>query len=139
MKIVGGDFIAELGPGYGVERVSVGPHTIKGGNKRGDWMKQWLMIQNFTALNTMYRKTPGKQATYRTPKGTEKQVRLHIGGQETHLLQERRRSKRYDSHGKRPQKCCGTICHYTTKERNLTKNTPRQDEDENEREQKEPK
>ena len=63
MKIVGGDFNAELGPGDGVERVSVGPHTLNEGNKRGDWMKQWLMIQIFTALNTMYRKTPGKQAT----------------------------------------------------------------------------
>ena len=27
MKIVGGDFNAELGPGDGVERVRVGPHT----------------------------------------------------------------------------------------------------------------
>ena len=63
---------ADLGPGYGVELVSVGPHTLKEGNKRGDWMKQWLMVQNFTALNTMCRKTPENQATYRTPKGTEK-------------------------------------------------------------------
>ena len=37
-------------------------------------MKQWLMIQNFTALNTMYRKTHGKQTTYRSPKGTEKHI-----------------------------------------------------------------
>ena len=64
----------ELGPGEGVERVSVGPHTLKEGNKRGDWLKQWLMIQNFTALNTMYRKTPGKQRTHRSPKRTEKQI-----------------------------------------------------------------
>ena len=41
-------------PGVGVERVSVGPHTLKEGIKRGDWMKPWPMIQNFTALNTMY-------------------------------------------------------------------------------------
>ena len=40
----------------GIERVSVGPHTLKEGNKRGDWMKPCLMIQNFTALNTMYKK-----------------------------------------------------------------------------------
>ena len=46
----------ELGPGYGVERVDVGPHTLKEENKGGDWMKQWLMIQNFKALNAMYRK-----------------------------------------------------------------------------------
>ena len=64
---------AELGFGYGVACVSVGPHTLNKENKRGDWMRQWLMIQNCTTLNTMYRKTPEKQATYRTPKGTEKQ------------------------------------------------------------------
>ena len=31
------------GPGFGVERVSVGPQTLNEGNKRGDWTKQWLM------------------------------------------------------------------------------------------------
>ena len=71
---VGGDLHAELGPGNGVERASVGPHTLKGRNKRGGLMKQWLMILNFTALNTMYRKTLGKQTTCRSPKGTEKQL-----------------------------------------------------------------
>ena len=52
MQIVGGDFNAELGPG----------------------MTQWLMLQKFVALNTMYRKTPEKQVTYRTPTGAEKQL-----------------------------------------------------------------
>ena len=47
IQIVRGDFDAELGPGYGVERVSVGQHTLNEGNKRGDWMKQWLMIHFF--------------------------------------------------------------------------------------------
>ena len=49
IPIVGGDFNAELTPGYGVECSSVGSHThtLKGGNKRGDWMKHWLMLQNF--------------------------------------------------------------------------------------------
>ena len=28
----------------------------------------------FSALNTMYRKNPGKQTTYRSPKGNEKQI-----------------------------------------------------------------
>ena len=32
------------------------------------------MIQNFTALDTIYRKTHGKQTTYRSPRGTEKQI-----------------------------------------------------------------
>ena len=40
IKIVGRDFNAELELGIGVERVSVGPHTLKEVNKRGDWMKQ---------------------------------------------------------------------------------------------------
>ena len=91
IHIVGGDFNTELGPGYGVERVSVGPHTLNEGNQRGDWMKQWLMIQSFTALNTMYRETLDKQATYRTPKRCRETVGPHIGGQETSLLQHRRR------------------------------------------------
>ena len=37
-------------------------------------MKQCLMIQNFAPFKTMYRKTLGKQATHRTPKGAEKQL-----------------------------------------------------------------
>ena len=57
-----------------MERVSVVPHTLKEENNRGDWMKQWLMIQNFTALNTMYRKTLGKQTTHRSPEGTGKHI-----------------------------------------------------------------
>ena len=51
MPIFGGDNNAELGPGYGIECTSVGKHTLNGGNKRGDWMKHWQMIQNFTAFN----------------------------------------------------------------------------------------
>ena len=74
MQIVGGDFNAELGPRYGVERASVGPHTLNEGNKRGDWLKHWLMPHNFTALNTMYKKTPAKQTTYKSPEGTEKRI-----------------------------------------------------------------
>ena len=74
IPIIGGNFNAELGPGYGIECSSVGKHTLNGGNKRGDWMKLWLMMQNFTALNTMYRKTPGKQTIYRSPKRSEKQI-----------------------------------------------------------------
>ena len=33
IQIVGGDFNAELRPGIGVERVSVGQHTLNEGNK----------------------------------------------------------------------------------------------------------
>ena len=74
IQIVGGDFNDELGPGIGVERVSVGPHTLKEGNKRRDWVKQWMMLQKLVALNTMHRKTPEKHVMYRTPKGVEKQL-----------------------------------------------------------------
>ena len=37
-------------------------------------MKQWLMIENFTAFTTMYRITLGKQATHRAPNAAEKQL-----------------------------------------------------------------
>ena len=85
IQIIGRDFNDELGPGTDVERVSVGPQTLKESNKRGDWLKQWLMMQNLVAVNTMYRKTPENQNTYRTAKGTEKQLdyilieRRHLG------------------------------------------------------------
>ena len=81
------DCNVELGPGCGVECWSVGIHTLNEGNKRGDWMKQWLMLQNFTALNTMYRQTLGKQTTYRSPKGTEKANRPHLDQEKTHEIQ----------------------------------------------------
>ena len=54
--IVACDFHAAPGPGIGSERPSVGPYTFEELNKRGDWMKQWVVIQNFTALNTMFQK-----------------------------------------------------------------------------------
>ena len=53
--------------------VQVLANTFNGENKRGDWMKHWLMLQSFAALNTMYRKNPAKQTTCRSPKGYEKQ------------------------------------------------------------------
>ena len=37
-------------------------------------MKHWLMLQDYTALNTMYRKTPQKQTTFISPKGNDKQI-----------------------------------------------------------------
>ena len=38
MKIIGGDFNAELGPGNGVEQSSVGHYTLNKGNCRGEWL-----------------------------------------------------------------------------------------------------
>ena len=74
IPIIGGDFNAELGPGNGTERKSVGRYTLNEGNKGGDWMKHWLMLQDYTALNAMYSKTRQKQTTFRSPKGDEKQI-----------------------------------------------------------------
>ena len=79
---IGGHFNAELGLGHGNERISVGRYTLNEGNKRGHWMKHWLMLQGYTALNTMYRKTPQKQTTFVSPKGKEKQI--------DHILTKRR-------------------------------------------------
>ena len=73
IPIIGGDFNAELGPGKGTERTSVGRYTLNESNKRGDCLKSWLMLQDYTALNTMFRKTPQKQTTFVSPKGKEKQ------------------------------------------------------------------
>ena len=56
-----GEFNAELGLCIGLERLSVGPHTFKGSNIRGDWLKQWLMLQKLETLKTMYKKTPQKE------------------------------------------------------------------------------
>ena len=65
--VVGGNFNAELGLGHGNECESVGRYALNEGNKRGDWMEHWMMLQGYTALNTMYRKKPQKQTTYISP------------------------------------------------------------------------
>ena len=74
MKIIGGDFNAELGPSEGIELSSVGHYMLNKANCRGEWMTQWLLENSFDALNTMYKKTPQKQITYHTPKKVEKQL-----------------------------------------------------------------
>ena len=80
--IIGGDFNAELGPGKGAECESVGKYTRNESNKRGDWLKSWLMLNDNSALNTMFRKTPQKQTSFVSPKGKEKQI--------DHILTKRR-------------------------------------------------
>ena len=72
--IIGGDFNAELGPGKGTECKSVGKYTLNESNKRGDWLKSWLMLNDYSALNTMFKKTPQKQTSFVSPKGKEKQI-----------------------------------------------------------------
>ena len=68
MKIIGGDFNAELGPGEGLELSAVGHCSLSKGNCRGEWMTQWLLQNKLVALNTMYKKIPPKQVTYCTSK-----------------------------------------------------------------------
>ena len=74
IPIIGGDFNAELGPGKGTECKSVGKYTLNESNMRGDWLKSWLMLNDYSALNTMFRKTPQKQTSFVSPKGKEKQI-----------------------------------------------------------------
>ena len=74
MKIIGGDFNAELGPGHGIALSCVGNCTHNRANCRGEWMTQWLLEKNLVALNTMYKKVPQKQVTYHTPKGVKTQL-----------------------------------------------------------------
>ncbi len=74
MKIIGGDFNAEFGPGIGIEFSCVGHYTLNKANCRGEWMTQCLFKKKIVALNTMYKKIPHKQVTYHTPKGIEKQL-----------------------------------------------------------------
>ena len=84
IQIVGGDFNAEFRPGIGIERISVGQDTLNEGNKRGDWMKQWMMLQKLCAGNPMYRKTHEKQGTYRTPEGAMKKLDYILVDKKTH-------------------------------------------------------
>ena len=71
VKIIGGDFNAELGPGEGVELSCVGHYTLKKANCRSEWVTQWLLEKNLVPLNTMYKKIPQKQVTDHTPKGVK--------------------------------------------------------------------
>ena len=50
--------------GKGTECKSVGRYTLNESDKRGDWLKNWLMLNDYSALNTMFRKTPHKQTSF---------------------------------------------------------------------------
>ena len=54
--------------------VSVGRYILNESNRRGDWLKSWLMLNDYSSLNTRFRKTPYKQTSFVSPKGKEKQV-----------------------------------------------------------------
>ena len=53
---------------------SVGMYTLNESNKRGDCLKSWLMLNDFSALNTMFRNTPQKQTFFVSPRGKERQI-----------------------------------------------------------------
>ena len=72
IPIIGGEFNAELGPGKGTECKSVGKYTLNESNKRADWLKSWLMFNDYSALNTMCRKTPQKQTSFVSPERERK-------------------------------------------------------------------
>ena len=74
IPIIGGDFSAELGPGKATECKSVGRYTLNESSKRGGWLKSWLMLNDYSALNTMFRKTPREQTSFVSPEGKEKQI-----------------------------------------------------------------
>ena len=63
IPIIGGDFNAELGPGKGTERKSVVRYTVDESNKRGDWLKSWLMLNDYSALNTVLRLSKRERKT----------------------------------------------------------------------------
>ena len=52
---IAGGFNAQLGLGEGSESDYVGKHALGESNKRGAWMKQWLMIQNCVAVNSKFK------------------------------------------------------------------------------------
>ena len=58
----------------GTECKSVGKYTLNESNKRGDWLESWLMLNDYSALNTMFRKTPQKQTSFVSPKGKEEHI-----------------------------------------------------------------
>ena len=52
---IAGGLNAQLVLGGGSESDYVGKHALGESNKRGIGMKQWLMIQNYVALNTKFK------------------------------------------------------------------------------------
>ena len=92
MKIIGGDFNAELSPGEGLELSDVGHYTLNKGNCRGEWMTQWLLENKLVALYTMYKKVPQKQATYYTSKNVGKQLEYILSDKKTLQMEHRCRS-----------------------------------------------
>ena len=54
-------------------KVLANTHSTKA-TKEVIGLKSWLMLNDYSALNTMFRKTPQKQTSFVSPKGKEKQI-----------------------------------------------------------------
>ena len=104
---IAGDFHVAPGPGVGTERPSGGPCTVAKSDRRGDWLKQWVIIHHFTALNTMFITDQKTKYILDTAWGRQTNG-LHMDRQKKHETLQRFRGKRYDRSGKRSQVQCGT-------------------------------
>ena len=98
--IIAGEFNSQRGLGMNSECDHVGTRTTGEPNKRGIWMKQWLVIQNCVALNATVTKT-----MHRSTSGKEKRLDYVLIDKKNRNIFHRRRSKRHNSRGKRPQIC----------------------------------
>ena len=61
-RVISGDFNAQLGLRIDSEEDYVEEHTTGQTNKRGIWIRQWCMIQNYVALITTFKKTTENSA-----------------------------------------------------------------------------
>ena len=68
MKIIGGDFNVEIGPGEGVELSSLCYYTFNKANCKGEKMIQWILANSFVALNTMFMKVLRQRVTRHSKK-----------------------------------------------------------------------
>ena len=102
------------GLGLGVERVSVGPHSFKEGSKRGDWLKQWLMIHNFHSTQHDEQKRLESERPTDLVQGPSNKSTTSWSREDTWNTL-RRWSQRHDPHGQWPQMCHGNISPSTPK------------------------
>ena len=93
MKIIGGDFNAEFGPGEGIELSAVGHYTLNKAHCRGEWMTQWLLENKLTRCK---RKITAEASDVPHSKEWREAAGLHSDRHETLLLEQRRRGERHE-------------------------------------------
>ena len=74
IRIIADDSNALLGRGKDSECDHVGQQATVRFNKRGIWMKQWLVTQDHVALITTFKQTSENNTPYRSTSGKEKQL-----------------------------------------------------------------